>query len=111
MKSGALRSKVSIQKPVAASDSKGGTTVTNWVGVQDVWAEIDPTSSRRYVNADQLELLGYHTIRMRYTPKLTSSCRLVQDARVFYISSIVNTGNRDRELILTCTEEVGNVTP
>jgi SPP1 family predicted phage head-tail adaptor len=106
MRAGALRAKVTIQTPVEVTDAKGGLTLTSWTDAADVWAEIDPTSSRKYVNADQLEMLGYHTIRLRYTGILTPNCRLKNGTRIFYISSFVNTNNRNRELLLTCTEEM-----
>lgn len=106
MKAGALRSKVKIQTPIETTDAKGGLTLASWSDVAEVWAEIDPTSARRYVNADQLEMLGYHTIRLRYTPSFTPGCRIVCGTRIFYCNSMVNTNNRRRELILTCTEEM-----
>jgi SPP1 family predicted phage head-tail adaptor len=103
MKAGVLRHKVSIQNPSESTDTQGGAEFT-WTTVATAWAAVEPLSSREQYWQSQLQTLGTHKVTLRYTALVTSRSRILFGARVFEITNITNTEERNEELTLICVE-------
>lgn len=64
---GALRHRVTLQKPVYSQDPKTGDAVPAWQDVAKLWANVAPLSAREFeaANADQSKVEARITIRYR----------------------------------------------
>ena len=47
-----------------------------------------------------------HKIRMRYQAGITHKMRVAWGTRLFEIESVLNVGERNREIVLMCSETV-----
>jgi len=100
---GALRKRITIQEIASTKDGLSGV-VEAWADWQTVWASIDPLRGDEYFAAKQFNVELTHKITIRYRSGLTPTMRVLYGARVFSISAILNPDERNRELVLMCTE-------
>lgn len=109
MQIGALRHKVTVQKPDPDSAyDDAGQRVTEWLDVvADYWADIRSLSGGERFAAAQQQSIRTHVIRMRWCPALASidaAWRVQFGARVFAIESADNVNERNVELVLRVVE-------
>lgn len=109
MRTGRLRHRVELQKPVSQRDPQGGPIVT-WQKVADVWAEIQPIRGAEFVQAQQLEATMTHKIMLRYRNDVTVQHRLLYQERAFNIVAVQHVRERNRQLDIMAMETVSNAT-
>ena len=102
---GRHRHLVTIKKTVESRNSLGEVT-DSWVVFAQRWASIEPLVGREFWSAKQVNAENTVRLFMRYCYGITTKMRVEYDNRVFKIDSIINMGERNREMNLMCTEEV-----
>lgn len=108
MRSGRLRHRITVQTPTQATDDRGAPTDT-WATYATRWAAVEPLSGREYFGAQQIASDITHQIRVRHdtvTGAINPKMRISYDSRTFDIESAINTGERDREVVLMCRERL-----
>lgn len=103
MNPGDFRRKIIIQEPSESKDAEGIVTVT-WVDLATVWAAVEPLRGRELFSAQAVTAEPITKIRIRYRSGVRPSMRVVYGTRIFDIQSVVDTGDRHRELQLMCRE-------
>jgi len=103
MEAGALRHRVSIQEPVEARNSYN-EAITTWALVAVVWGSVAPLAGREFFAAEHVQSEITHRVRLRYRAGITSEMRVVYAGRVLMIQSVIDRGERRRELELMCRE-------
>ena len=93
---------VTIEQPVAPASrfATGGT----WAKVADAWASIEPLAGREYWNAQQVQSVVTHRIKILYRAGITSDMRIQHGERYFNIASVVDPEERHVELEILATE-------
>jgi len=102
---GSLRHRVEIQQYDGSKDALN-QPVENWTTVGTRWAEVKPLSGREFELAKQMHSETTHQIQMRYA-ELDSSMRLVHEGRIYNLLSIINTDQRNIELVIMAKEASG----
>lgn len=97
--SGAMRERVTIQKPVEQQSSFGETTLT-WVDEATVYASIMGVRASDYFAAQQAGAIVTHRVRIRFFPGLNHQHRLLWRGRVMEISSVLERDTRSIHEIL-----------
>ena len=106
MKAGRLRHYVSIQQPVETQNSYGEPEVT-WDDVSTgVWAGIEPIMGREFFAAKQINAEIEARIVMRYRSDVKAKYRILHGVNEYYIETVINVGERNRELQLMCTRSI-----
>jgi SPP1 family predicted phage head-tail adaptor len=100
-----LKRRVSLQKEHAVRDSFGAE-ILQWVELRKVWAGIYPLEGREFFAAQTVNAEITIKIIIRYTEGVSPKMRIVFNNRIFEILSVINTGERKRELQLMCKEVV-----
>jgi SPP1 family predicted phage head-tail adaptor len=103
LRAGLLRHKIEIQNKVVTRDSMGGEVVT-WVAFAHAWASIEPLSGREYFAARQIQASITHKMKMRYQSGIMPYHQIGWGERFFNIDAVMNTEERNKELVLFCTE-------
>lgn len=87
-----------------------GEAVPTWTEYATVWADVQPVSGNERFVAQQFLANVSHTIRFRFldgvTPKMRGVLKQGTAQRIFSFESVINARERDRETIVTATEEV-----
>lgn len=105
MSIGERRHYITIQRATLAQDSSGSTAET-WTTVANVWAAIKPLKGREYFAANQANSEVTHEIKTQYRSDITTAPRIVFGTRTFEIQAVINSMERNRELILMCAERI-----
>jgi SPP1 family predicted phage head-tail adaptor len=105
MSAGLRDKKVQIQRQGSTQDAAGQLS-DMWTTQATVWASIKPVSGREYFNASGERAEVTHTIGILYGPTVAPRDRIVYGSRMFDIKSVINVDERNRELLLMCTEHV-----
>ena len=105
MQAGKLRHRVSLQQPVQAQAADGGVT-NSWLTVISVPASIEPLNGRELWNAQQVQPDVTHRVTLRYHPNVSPRWRFLFGYRTFNVLTVLNTDERNRELICMCMEAV-----
>jgi SPP1 family predicted phage head-tail adaptor len=83
--------------------SSGDTDETT---LQSVWASIEPLKMDEISESYRSYAEATHQIKLRYIPGITPDMQINYKTRTFFVNSVINEGELDKELILICTEEV-----
>lgn len=107
---GALRHRVELQNPGAAvPDGDGGFTQT-WSALSPspVWVSITPASARELerLAAGTVLSTASHIVRGRFHPGVSTKTRIVFGTRLFSVTGVANTEEKNEEMILTAVEVV-----
>ena len=106
MNPGRLRHLVNIQKQVETQNAYGEPEVT-WSNIAEkVWCQIEPLRGREYFAAKQINADIEARVIMRYRNDVTAKMRLMHGTNEYYIYSIINVDERDREIQLMCTRSI-----
>lgn len=110
MRAGRLRNpSVIFQRNQGAKDA-AGDTIDDWVRRVKRRASVLPLSGKELQSAGQTIGEVSHKFSIRYdseTKNITHKDRILYDNRVFGIVSIINVGERGRELKILATERIG----
>lgn len=102
-----LQHRITIQKCVRVIGSDG-IAEESWQHHATVWASIEPLRGREYLQSMTVNTEVSTRIRIRYQPDITSSMRVMYNARIYNILSVINLKERNRELELMCAEVIQN---
>jgi SPP1 family predicted phage head-tail adaptor len=105
MHAGPMRHRITIETPTE-TQGRDGSTVRAWNAFLSTRASIEPLTGREYFAAEREQADVSHRIRMRYTGGITHRMRVSFGSRIFEIESVINVGERNRELILICREAI-----
>jgi SPP1 family predicted phage head-tail adaptor len=106
MRGGRLRHKVSIQQPVETQNTYGAPEVA-WANVATgVWVGIEPLRGREFFAAKQVNSEIEARVVMRYRSDVKAKYRILHGADEYYIDSVINIDERNRELQLMCTRKI-----
>lgn len=103
MQAGKLRHVVAIQEN-QATQNEVGELEHNWVTIATGRASVEPISGREFFEAQQRQAEITHRVRMRYRTEPVPTMRILYDSRVLMIESVIDVGERRRELHLMCRE-------
>lgn len=106
MKIGRLRHRITIEQVAEAQDTDGAV-LESWTPYTTVQASIEPVSGREYFAAQSTQADVTHRISLRYLSGITPKMRVNHTSRIFDILSVINVGERNRELQLMCRESIG----
>jgi SPP1 family predicted phage head-tail adaptor len=105
MRAGPLRCRITIETPVETQGADG-SIVTAWETFATTWASIEPLIGREYFAQEREQATVSHKIRMRHLPDIKHKMRVSWKSRIFEIESVLNVGERNREIVLMCSESV-----
>ena len=105
IRSGALRHRVTLEAP-ARTREPGGLVAETWAPVATVWAAIEPLSGSEQLRGMQMTAAVTHRIRTRYRGGVTPAMRVTSRGRVFDVRSVLDEGERHRELVFLAEEQV-----
>ena len=103
MRIGKLRRRITIERVTETQDTDGAVLET-WSTYATVQASIEPISGREYFAAQSTQADVTHRIRIRYLSGIVPKMRVSYNSRIFDILSVINVGERNRELQLMCRE-------
>lgn len=106
MNAGRLRHQVDIQQPVEAQNAFGEPEVTWTDVVTGIWAGIEPLRGREFFASRQTNAEIEARIVMRYRDDVKAKYRIKHRDDEYYIDTIINVDNRNRELQLMCTRSI-----
>jgi SPP1 family predicted phage head-tail adaptor len=103
---GRLRFQVNIQKPVETQNAFGEPEVS-WSDVATgIWASIEPLKGREFFAAKQINAEIEARVVMRYRSDVKTKYRIMHGENEYYIDTVINVGERNRELQLMCTRSI-----
>ena len=106
MRAGRLRERIVIERPTAGNPTASGERPDTWSTFATRWAEVVPSGGREFVAAQQVRAEMSHLLRLRYLSGVTTAMRVKLGNRYLYIVAVENVFEREREIRLTCAEEV-----
>lgn len=107
MKAGSLRQQITVQQLSSTTgDGGGGVASENWTDFATVYADVEPLTGRELFQAQQVNDELTHKITIRYIPGLSSKMRVKYGSRIFQIESVLDVGERHREVQLMTRELV-----
>jgi SPP1 family predicted phage head-tail adaptor len=106
VKIGKLRHRITIEQ-VSETQDTDGSVIETWSVFVVAQASIEPISGREYFAAQSTQADVTHRIRLRYLSGVTPKMRVNYNSRIFDILSVINVGERNRELQLMCRESIG----
>ena len=83
-----------------------GDVVEAWATYDTIWAHIKPLSGTERRAAQQAQAEVTHEITIRYHKGVSPIHRVLYKTRVFAINSIINRDERNKEIVMSCTEQV-----
>jgi SPP1 family predicted phage head-tail adaptor len=103
VEAGKLRHQLTLEQATDTLNARG-EAIPSWSTVTTLWGSIDPLSGREGFAAQQMYASATHRIRLRYRAGVVPKMRLTKGARVFKIEAVLNTDERNRELVCLVTE-------
>jgi SPP1 family predicted phage head-tail adaptor len=112
MNIGKKRKKVQVQQVLRLQVDSGEVQTTFSNLGERRWAEIKPLNGRELARAQQLSADATVEIRLRYSPDITESMRVVHTPRVAFpnlqdiydILSVIHVNESYHETVLTCSK-------
>jgi SPP1 family predicted phage head-tail adaptor len=105
MRAGPMRHRITLETPAETQTPDGSVTRT-WAPFATVWASVEPLLGREWFDAQREQADVSHRVRMRFLAGVSHNMRVMLGSRVFEIESVINAGERNRELVLMCRESV-----
>ena len=105
MRAGPLRCRVTLEEPVETQGADGAM-LTAWETFATTWASVEPLIGKEYFAQQREQATVSHKIRMRHIAGITHKMRIAWGTRLFEIESVLNVGERNREIVLMCSETV-----
>jgi SPP1 family predicted phage head-tail adaptor len=107
MNVGKMNKRIELQlnsEETAAYTTTLGGLSTTYATSSTVWASIEPLSGRELFVAQQAQSDVDMKVTIRYYSGLTTRYRVKFGSRYFGIQSIINTNEKNEEMILMCKE-------
>ena len=103
LRTGRLRETVTIQQVTLTRDSHG-QPIESWSSFATWRCEIAPVRGREYFAAQQFAADTSHKLTGHWISGVLPTMRIAHGSRTFRIESVINVGERNRELELMCVE-------
>jgi SPP1 family predicted phage head-tail adaptor len=103
MRAGALRHWITIRESARTPD-EGAGFIETWYAIANVYAAVEPLTGDEQIQAMQTGMIQPHRFSIRYRRGLTGANEILYDGRRFNVRSVVNTGERDREIVMLADE-------
>ena len=100
---GDLRHRVIIQSSTETADAHG-QMIPTWTDEAKVSASVEPLTQRELFQAGQVNSNINHRVLMRHRDGMTTKKRILFGSRTFNIESALNPEERNKELVLLCSE-------
>ena len=91
---------VEVLASPAVRNSDTGAITDGWSTFTTLWADIDPASGTEQTSAQKVT----HQIKTRYVSGVLPGMRITKGTRIWRIVSVLNVGERDRDLLITAEE-------
>ena len=101
-----LRHRITIERVAETVDSVRDIK-SSWTTFATVWAEVRSLNGREYWESRQVNSEITGKIKIRYLSGITTKMRIKFGSRIFDIEAILNTEERNREMILLVKEQNG----
>lgn len=105
MRSGKLRHRITIQRPIETQGSTGEMSVI-WSDFADVAASIEPLRGREFWAAKEIQAQVSTRIRIRYCEGVTPKMQVQFGAKKYLIDSVIDPEERHIQMDLMCVEVV-----
>jgi SPP1 family predicted phage head-tail adaptor len=105
MRAGPMRNRITIEAPVE-TQATDGSVITAWETFSTTWASVEPLIGKEYFAQQREQATVSHKIRMRHIAGITHKMRIAWGTRLFEIESVLNVGERNREIVLMCSEAI-----
>ncbi len=109
MRAGWLRHRLALQTPTEVRGSSGGVTKT-FATDSTVWGGIEPLRGKEYLAIGQTQNEATVRITIRYHATIKDTWRVLDTGNSpqtkYTIHSIINENERDRMMILMCSQGV-----
>jgi len=105
---GIKRHRVDLERATTVQTDTGALAKT-WTRIGRVWADVTPIRGEELTQAQQLTATVSHRIRLRWSAAgatLTPADRIKWGGRLFELVSVIDVGERRRELEATAREVV-----
>ena len=102
---GALRHRVTIERPVRTSDD-GGTGTLTWTSLGSVFARIEPVGGREIEIGDGVAGRVSHKVLLRWRDDLAPQMRIVAGSQILEIRAVLDLEGRRRWLQCLCEERL-----
>lgn len=106
-RSGRANQLVTIQRATTSRDSYG-QPIQTWTTLASWRCEVRPVRGAEYFAAQQFNAETSHKLTGHYISGVLPTDRVLFDSRVLKIISVINVGERGRELELMCKEVLGS---
>ena len=103
MRSGNLRNKITIQVNTLTQDAFG-EPIESWATFAQPWAEIKSITGGERFTGDQDAAIGSVQFKIREMSGINERMRISWDSRLFDITYINKVFERNRDILLTCSE-------
>lgn len=103
VRAGRLRHRITLER-LTNSDDEYGEPTSSYEVYGSFWAAVESLSGRELWQAQQVKATTTHRVTMRYVTGVAPGMRVIHKARTLEIDSVVDVGERTRELQLMCTE-------
>ena len=104
MQAGKLKHRLVIKYIASETANTLGELTKVWGTRATVWGSIDPLSAREAIAAQTTLSETSHKATIRYLSTVTIKDTIEYGTRTFNINGIINTGEKNKELILLCSE-------
>jgi SPP1 family predicted phage head-tail adaptor len=102
---GGLRERVTIQRAAYARGANG-EPLQSWEDVEEVWARVEPLTSRELYLAAQAQVLASHRVTLRHRADVRATThRLAWNGRTLNLTGVRDPEARGRWLELLCLEK------
>lgn len=110
MRAGALRHRVTLQRPTAASPNRTGSGAPDepWSTVAQVWAAVEPLRGKEFMESQAVNSAVATRIRIRYRAGVDATWRVLHGSTVYSIEAVINPLAMNRELQLMCSQGANN---
>ena len=108
MRAGDLRKRIQLQRRSSAQDSYG-QQLTTWSTILTTWARIESVSGAQLERARSIYNQTSHQVTVRWRQtfsdiRVVGSYRITYAGRIFDVGASLNTDERNREVVLYCSE-------
>ena len=106
MRVGGRRHKVKIEKAIAQTADEYGEVTDKWKTFKQVYVSIEPQGGREYNRAQQVTPELTRLLGMEWVADVKEEMRVNLNGRFLYIAVVENVDERNRDIFLSCIEQV-----
>lgn len=105
MNPGELRHRITIQYQNGTRDAYGALDESaGWSDTATLWASVTPIKGKELFAAESMNSEVTHAVKIRHRSGISADMRVKFGTRYFLVESVVNSKERNVELVLMCKE-------